>query len=185
MDPATHRDLLNANLGVVTLRLQLELNVQRHNLGVLEALGLLFESSVTEGLLERDSLDEQAVLHASSGHLLDSDERLVEVGLVQSEHGVDDHLGEEGLLRVDQLGREGSRGALEEQVVELAAEGSDTGSAWRSVTLATAQHSRLVGTFNGDGNLLDTSDGLRWKERTRTRRKSQPHAERCRIAGWQ
>mmetsp|Transcript_1025 Transcript_1025/g.3241 ORF Transcript_1025/g.3241 Transcript_1025/m.3241 type:complete len:391 (+) Transcript_1025:163-1335(+) len=46
------------HLGVVALGLELELDVEQHDLGVLEVLGHLLESGVREGLLERHAVDQ-------------------------------------------------------------------------------------------------------------------------------
>lgn len=117
----THRNLLNPNLGVVPLGLQLELDVQTADLRVLERLGLLLESGITERLLERDTLHQKRILHTSSRDLLDTDERLVQIGLVEREDGVNNHGAEEGLLRVDEFGRHGGGGTLEEKRAEVPA----------------------------------------------------------------
>jgi hypothetical protein len=97
----THRHLVDADLGIVLLGLELELDVEAEHLGVLEALGLLLKTGIRKRLLEGDAPDEERVLHATAGHLLDADQVLIEVVLVEAEDGVDDHLAEEGLLRMD------------------------------------------------------------------------------------
>jgi len=61
----THRNLVHSNLSVILLGFQLELDVQAEDLGVVEALRLLLESGVREGLLEGDSSDEEGVLFES------------------------------------------------------------------------------------------------------------------------
>jgi hypothetical protein len=59
-----------------------------------------------------------AHLHSSSGHLLGSDEVLVEIVLVEAKDGVDDHGREERLLRVDELRGHGGGGEEVEVLLE-------------------------------------------------------------------
>lgn len=75
-------NLLDANLGVVLLTLQLQLNVETHNLRVLEELGLLLETSVGECLLESDTVDEKGLLKTTTSNLLHTNQLLVQVVLV-------------------------------------------------------------------------------------------------------
>mmetsp|Transcript_26228 Transcript_26228/g.76937 ORF Transcript_26228/g.76937 Transcript_26228/m.76937 type:complete len:415 (-) Transcript_26228:544-1788(-) len=91
------RGLGDADFGVVLLRLELELHVEEDDLGALKALGLLLEARVGEGLLEGHALDEHGVLQTAALHLLDADHREGHVR-VEGEHGVHDHLAEEGLV---------------------------------------------------------------------------------------
>lgn len=84
-------DLFDADLGVVLLGLELELDVEAHDLGLLEGLGLLLEAGVGEGLLEGDAVDEEGFGQGAAGDFLDADEFLVEVVLVEGENGVDNH----------------------------------------------------------------------------------------------
>jgi len=107
-----------SDLSGVLLGLKLKLDVEDEDLGIHEGLGLLLETSVGERLLEADTLDEERVSHGSSGDLLDTNVLLVEVS-IEVHDGVDDHLGEETLVLGDNLGVEGSRGALFEQVTLL------------------------------------------------------------------
>ena len=60
-DGLVFRHLLHANLGVVLLSLELELDVEAHDLGLDKGLGLLLETGVGEGLLEGDTVDEEGV----------------------------------------------------------------------------------------------------------------------------
>jgi hypothetical protein len=48
--------VLKTDLGIILLSLELQLNIQKSNLGLFEFLWLLFEASIREGLLEGDSL---------------------------------------------------------------------------------------------------------------------------------
>jgi hypothetical protein len=57
-------------------------------------------------------------LHTTTGNLLGPDQILVQVVLVEAEDSVDDHLGEEGLLGVDELRGHGGGGELDEMRVE-------------------------------------------------------------------
>ena len=66
------------DLGVLLLALELELDVEEEDLGLDEFLGHLLVTGVGEGLLERDSLDEERGADLSSWYLLDGNE--VEVG---------------------------------------------------------------------------------------------------------
>jgi len=59
---ATHRNLIDPDLGIVLLGLQLQLDVQTQDLGVDKALGLLFEPGVRERLFESDTSDQERVL---------------------------------------------------------------------------------------------------------------------------
>ena len=83
--------MLDADFGVVLLTLELELDVQANDLGVLEGLGLLLETGVGEGLLECDTVDKQGILQGATGDLLDTNESVVEVVLVEGKDGVDNH----------------------------------------------------------------------------------------------
>lgn len=65
-------NLLDAHLGVVLLGLELKLDVEAADLGVLERLGLLLETGVREGLLEGDTVDEERVGQGAAGDLLDA-----------------------------------------------------------------------------------------------------------------
>ena len=90
-DGLVFRHLLNTDFSVVLLTLELELDVQANDLGVLERLGLLLETGVGEGLLECDTVDEQGILQGTTSDLLDTDESVVEVVLVEGEDSVDNH----------------------------------------------------------------------------------------------
>jgi hypothetical protein len=70
------------NLGVILLRFELELDVQTHDEGIAERFWLLLGTSVGEGLFEGYTLDEEGILHASTGDFLDTDQRLVQFSLV-------------------------------------------------------------------------------------------------------
>lgn len=136
---------LDPDLGVVLLRLELQLHVEQSDLGVLVALGLHLEAGVGERLLEghagdqlgvlthpdlKDRLDysllrprrlflrglrRETHLQGSSLDLLDAD-HLERQQLVQGHDGVHHHLGEEVLLAGDELGVEGGGGALLQQL---------------------------------------------------------------------
>ena len=66
-------NVVYADLGVVLLGLQLKLNVEQGDAGVLVGLLLHLEAGVGEGLLEGDAGDEEGLLEGSSLHLLDAD----------------------------------------------------------------------------------------------------------------
>lgn len=85
------RHMLDAHLGVVLLTLQLQLDVQADNLGVLEVLGLLLETGVREGLLEGDTVNEQRFLETTTSNPLHTDQLLVKVVLVERKHGIHHH----------------------------------------------------------------------------------------------
>ncbi len=53
--------VFKADLSIVTFSLKFKLNVQNSDLGVLELLRLLLETSVREGLLEGDTLNKERV----------------------------------------------------------------------------------------------------------------------------
>lgn len=84
-------DLLHTNLRIILLALQLQLDIQTHNLGVLEVLGLLLETGVGESLLESHTVDEKGVLETTTGHLLHTNQLLVQIILIQSKNRIDDH----------------------------------------------------------------------------------------------
>ena len=110
---------VDADLGVVALRLELELDVEQRNERLLVALLLHLEAGVGEGLLERDAGDEARVLQGASLHLLDADH--VERQQLVEQHDRVHHHGREELLAVrDQLGAERGGGALEQQAALLA-----------------------------------------------------------------
>jgi len=110
--------VVNSNLSVVLLSLELELDVEEGDLRVFEALGLLLETGIGEGLLEADTSHHEGVGDRATSDLLDSDVSLIEV-LIQVEDGVDDHLGEELLVLGDNLGVEGSLSALDQELLLL------------------------------------------------------------------
>lgn len=64
--------LLDADLGVVLFGLELELDVQAYDLGLDKGLGLLLETSVGEGLLEGDTVDEERLGEGAARDFLDS-----------------------------------------------------------------------------------------------------------------
>jgi len=94
--------VLEADLSGVLLGLKLKLQVQAEDVGVLEALGLLFETSVGEGLLEADTFNKEGVGNGATSDLLDTNVVFVQV-TVEVHNGIDDHLGEELLLASDNL----------------------------------------------------------------------------------
>ena len=98
-------------LVLADLALQLQLQVQQQNLGVLEVLGLLLEARVGERLLEGDAADQLGVGHAAAGHLLDAHQAEIEVR-VEHAHGLHDHGGEVLLVGADQLGVQRGAGHL-------------------------------------------------------------------------
>ena len=110
--------VFKSDFSTVSLGLQLELDVQSQNLGVLEGLWLLLETGVGESLAEANTVDEEGVGDRATGDPLDSDVLLVEV-VIQVLDGVDDHLGEEVFILADDLGVHGGLGALQEQVALL------------------------------------------------------------------
>ena len=89
-DSLVFRHLLNPDLGVVLFALQLKFNVQAHDLGVLEGLGLLLETRVREGLLESNTVDEKGVLETTTGDLLHTNQLLVEI-VLQRKHSIHHH----------------------------------------------------------------------------------------------
>lgn len=144
-------DLLNADFGIVLFGLELQLNVQADNLGLLESLGLLLETGVREGLFEGDTVDEARLGEGAAGNLLDANQLVVQIVLVEREDGVDHHYGmlaemkagvdfvwptlcEELSVALDELAGHGGAGQLVEGIA-------------------------LVGIVGGDSNLLDLVDG--------------------------
>ena len=65
--------VVHAHLGVVLLGLELELDVEQGDAGVLVGLLLHLEPGVGEGLLERDAGDEEGLLEGAALHLLHAD----------------------------------------------------------------------------------------------------------------
>jgi hypothetical protein len=110
--------VLESDLSAVSLGLQLKLDVQGQNFGVLEALWLLLETGVGESLAEANTVDKEGVGDGATSDFLDSNVLLVEV-TVQVLNGVDDHLGEEFFILADNLRVHGGLGALQEQVALL------------------------------------------------------------------
>lgn len=144
-------DLLNTDFGIILFGLELELNVEADNLGLLESLGLLLETGVGEGLLEGDTVDEARLGEGAAGNLLDANQLVVQVVLVEGEDGIDNHLDtlaklyaegdlwrptfcEELCVALDELAGHGGAGQLVEGIA-------------------------LVGIVGGDSNLLDLVDG--------------------------
>lgn len=70
--------VLDADLGIFLLALELQLQIEQAELGVLEVLRLLLEAGVGEGLLECDAVNEERISDGASGDHLDPDEVLVE-----------------------------------------------------------------------------------------------------------
>jgi len=102
--------VLESDFGVISLGLELKLDVEEENSGVLEGLGLLFESGVGEGLLEADTSDELGVSGRSTGDFLNTNVLLVVV-TIDGLDGVDNHSTEEFSVAGDNLGVEGGHGA--------------------------------------------------------------------------
>ena len=72
--------VLETNLSTVLLGFELKLEIEADNLGaVCEALWLLLEASVREGLSEADTLNQERISHGSTSDLLDADVLLVEL----------------------------------------------------------------------------------------------------------
>lgn len=53
----THGNMFNTNFRVIPLSLEFQFDIQADNLWVLETLGLLFKPSITESLLESNTLN--------------------------------------------------------------------------------------------------------------------------------
>jgi hypothetical protein len=102
--------VLKSDFSVISLGLKLELNVEDQNLGVLEHLGLLFETGIREGLLEADTVDELGVSGRSSGNFLNTDILLVVV-TINGLDGINNHLSEEFSIAGDNLGVKRGHGA--------------------------------------------------------------------------
>ena len=107
------------DLGVLLLGFQLELYLEDDDLGVGEALGLLLEAGVGEGLLEGDPTHQEGVVDGASGDLLDADQVLVQEVGVQFLDCRDHYLCEEVFIAGEQLGVECSFGAPDEHVPPL------------------------------------------------------------------
>ena len=108
--------VLKSDLSAIFLGLKLKFEVKAENLGVvIEALGLLFETSIRESFLKADTLDKEGVSDGASSDLLDTDILFVKSVLVDGLDGIDNHSAEESLLFGDNLRVEGSLGALLEQ----------------------------------------------------------------------
>jgi hypothetical protein len=101
-------------LSIILLCLELQLNVEEGNLGILIGLALHLEAGIAEGLLEGDAGYENGVLQGAALHLLDPD-HVEGQEVVQHHDGVHDHLAEELLLLVDELAGHGGGGALLQQ----------------------------------------------------------------------
>ena len=96
--------VLKSDLSAIFLGLKLKFEVKAENLGVvIEALGLLFETSIRESFLKADTLDKEGVSDGASGDLLDTDILFVESLLVDGLDSIDNHSAEESLLFGDNL----------------------------------------------------------------------------------
>mmetsp|Transcript_57657 Transcript_57657/g.65792 ORF Transcript_57657/g.65792 Transcript_57657/m.65792 type:complete len:230 (+) Transcript_57657:1219-1908(+) len=82
---------------------------------------LLFETSIREGLLEGNTINQEGVSDRTSGNLLDSDKTLIEI-FVQSFNGINDHTSEEFLVVGDQLGIETGLSTLQQQISSFSIE---------------------------------------------------------------
>ena len=91
---------------MILLSLELQLNVEEGNLGVLVRLPLHLKAGIAEGLLEGDTGDEDGVLQSAALHLLDADHIEWEE-IVEHHDSVDHHLAEEFLLLVNQFAGHG------------------------------------------------------------------------------
>jgi hypothetical protein len=127
--------ILEADLGVLSLRLELKLDVEEDDLRVLELLWLLLEARVGEGLSESNTLNEEGVCDRATSDLFNADKTLVEVTLEVLDC-LDDHISEELLIVGDDFGVEGGLSALFEDI--------------------TAAFDRVVSDLDGD--LLDVLD---------------------------
>ena len=107
-----------SDLSGVLLGLKLKLEVKGDDLGLVERLGGLLETSVREGLSEANTHDKERVGDRATSDHLDSNVFFVEV-FINGHDGIDDHGGEESLLLGDNLGVEGSLGALLEELTLL------------------------------------------------------------------
>jgi hypothetical protein len=101
-------------LGIILLCLELQLNVEQGNLGILVGLALHLEARIAEGLLEGDAGDKDGVLQGAALHLLDPD-HVEGQEVIQHHDGVHHHLAEELLLLVDELAGHGGGGTLLQQ----------------------------------------------------------------------
>lgn len=144
-------DLLNTDFGIVLFGLELELDVQAHNLGLLESLGLLLKTGVREGLLESDTVDEARLGEGAAGNFLDANQLVVQIVLVEREDGVDNHY---GTLAETRLGDELLWPTLCEELSVAFDELAGHGSAGQLV-----EGIALVGVVGGNSNLLDLVDG--------------------------
>jgi hypothetical protein len=88
--------VVNTDLRVLSLGLQLELDVEDQHSRAGELLGLLLKPSVGKCLFERHALNQHGISNRSTRHLLDANHLQVDVA-VQRHDGVDNHLGEENL----------------------------------------------------------------------------------------
>lgn len=85
------RDLFNTDLRIIPLALQLQLDVQTDNSGLLEVLGLLLKAGIGEGLLKSDAIDEERVLESTTGNLLHTDQLFIKVVLIQRKYSIHNH----------------------------------------------------------------------------------------------
>mmetsp|Transcript_25013 Transcript_25013/g.43898 ORF Transcript_25013/g.43898 Transcript_25013/m.43898 type:complete len:234 (-) Transcript_25013:551-1252(-) len=69
------------DLSVLLLTSVFQLDVQQEDLRLVEALWLLLETSIAEGLLESNSINQEAVRNRASWDVLDAYQALVELGV--------------------------------------------------------------------------------------------------------
>ena len=68
----------DSHLSIFFFRLELELNLKNDDLGVNEALRLLFETSIREGLLEGNSSNKEGIIDRSSSNFFNTDQVFVQ-----------------------------------------------------------------------------------------------------------
>jgi hypothetical protein len=110
--------VFETDLSGVLFGLKLKFEVHDEHLGVLKGLGLLLETGVGEGLAEADTFNEEGISNGATSDLFDTNIVLVKV-FTEVHDGIDDHFAEEILVAGNNLGVEGSHGALLEQVALL------------------------------------------------------------------
>eukprot|EP00047_Mylnosiga_fluctuans_P001742 m.221713 g.221713 ORF g.221713 m.221713 type:complete len:557 (-) comp10637_c0_seq1:26-1696(-) len=108
----------DADLGVLLLALELELDVEQGDLGVRVLLGLHLKAGVRERLLECNTGHKRGVLERAALDLLHADHAEGQV-FAKGHHGIHDKPGEEVLLVRDELGVERGGGALLQQLAKL------------------------------------------------------------------
>mmetsp|Transcript_1348 Transcript_1348/g.2651 ORF Transcript_1348/g.2651 Transcript_1348/m.2651 type:complete len:297 (-) Transcript_1348:464-1354(-) len=112
--------VFDADLSVLLLALQLQLNVEQKHFRVHNALGLLFKSCVGKCLLESNTVYEHRFCDGATGDLFDANHLHVPVVLVKLVNSSNTHRCEKVLVAAHELGvKRGTSNALQKETLTI------------------------------------------------------------------